>query len=840
MPSSPSPSPDPLADGEPRIIRRFVEASRRAEIVALVNGASSAEEVCRLAAGELSEAFDAELAFVAVAERGGRLEVVARVGLSAASAAAAVADPLTAAALAAGRARAQEGEDVLGLGARAALVCGVRPRDELQALVGVARLYDEPFDPGEVALLEAVADSVGHALERWWLSDERDRHAAHQTALARMAALVNASLVRDDVVAAVAGEAARALRADVVLVALCDGGGPLEVVGGRGLAPAARCVPGGLCERVLRSGLPAVVQPPHGIPDVEGVRSGIAVPLRRGGEIDGVLLVGHHDGRWSDADDVELLVAFGELTSGALRNADAHAAAQRAATLDPLTGVLNHGAFMARAREEIARAERAGATGGLSLILLDLDEFKAVNDRFGHLRGDALLRRVAAALRGVARPYDRVGRYGGDEFAILLPAADALTARRVLDRTLSALRTVPLPGGGAVSARGGVAEWGPGDGPSDLVERADLELIASKRARRPPAPHGSRGAARRSGEEAPGEAHLRRLAAVSALGTRLAWLLDPQAIADIAVRELAAALGHERCLLVRGAGAGEPRVVAGGAPGEEPGEGPALRRALAEARTVLDPDARDEGLGSELAVPVDVGGDLWGALVVRSPEPAAFTAADVQLVEGVAEHVGAALRTAELVRRLDETALGTAEALAAALEAGGASRPRPAGASAELAVQVGRALGLGEEALRDLRYGAILHDIGMVAVPRTVLTRAGALDPDALAAVRRHPVVGEQILAPVPFLAGVQEIVRQHHERWDGGGYPEGLREEEIAPGARVVLVVDAWQAMTSDRPYRGALGQAEARAELLAHAGTQFDPAAVTALLRALGPGRA
>jgi HD-GYP domain-containing protein (c-di-GMP phosphodiesterase class II) len=101
--------------------------------------------------------------------------------------------------------------------------------------------------------------------------------------------------------------------------------------------------------------------------------------------------------------------------------------------------------------------------------------------------------------------------------------------------------------------------------------------------------------------------------------------------------------------------------------------------------------------------------------------------------------------------------------------------------------------------------------------------------------MERHTLVGEQILAPVDFLAGVRPIVRSEHERWDGGGYPDGLRGEQIPLGARIVLVCDAYHAMTSDRPYRTAMSDADARAELRAGAGTQFDPRVVDSFLAVL-----
>ena len=145
----------------------------------------------------------------------------------------------------------------------------------------------------------------------------------------------------------------------------------------------------------------------------------MSVPLRRRGGLDGAISVGFFDGRWITEDDVELLTAFAELAGVACRNADDHAAAQRAATLDSLTGCLNHAAFQERLREEIARAERGADP--FSLVLLDLEDFKEVNETFGHLSGDSVLRTVGELLRSGVRVQDQVARFGGDEFALLLP-----------------------------------------------------------------------------------------------------------------------------------------------------------------------------------------------------------------------------------------------------------------------------------------------------------------------------------------------------------------------------------------------------------------------------------
>jgi ribonuclease P protein subunit RPR2 len=129
-----------------------------------------------------------------------------------------------------------------------------------------------------------------------------------------------------------------------------------------------------------------------------------------------------------------------------------------------------------------------------------------------------------------------------------------------------------------------------------------------------------------------------------------------------------------------------------------------------------------------------------------------------------------------------------------------------------------------------LSYGFLLHDVGKLSVPDAVLNKPGRLNEDEWVLMRRHPDEGVRILRSVPFLDSALDIVRYHHERWDGAGYPEGRRGEQIPVTARIFAIVDTVDAMTSDRPYRSGLPLATATEELAAHAGTQFDPAFVEA----------
>src|SRR3954471_4572786 len=155
---------------------------------------------------------------------------------------------------------------------------------------------------------------------------------------------------------------------------------------------------------------------------------------------------------------------------------------------------------------------------------------------------------------------------------------------------------------------------------------------------------------------------------------------------------------------------------------------------------------------------------------------------------------------------------------------------------AELARRVASSLGIEGEELDEVVCAAELHDVGKVGIPDAILNKPGALDSHEWEFMRRHTILGEQILNAAPALRPVARIVRASHEFWDGAGYPDALKGDEIPRGARIVSVCDAYDAMIAERPYRAALSDRAARCELRAKAGRQFDPEVVAAFLRSVG----
>jgi hypothetical protein len=239
-----------------------------------------------------------------------------------------------------------------------------------------------------------------------------------------------------------------------------------------------------------------------------------------------------------------------------------------------------------------------------------------------------------------------------------------------------------------------------------------------------------------------------------------------------------------------------------------------------------------EGLGRVLMCRLAAEGRPVGLVEAYRRLDVPFDPLTVGRAEILCSFAAGNLARLELAAELESHYTATIEAMVSALEARDPVTQRHASRLRDLAGAVSLALDLEAPERQAVRLGAILHDVGKIGIADAILSKPGPLDPDELAAMRTHPEIGERLLSNVPFLSGALPIIRHHHERWDGDGYPDGLAAERIPLGARIVAVCDAWDAMTCDRPYRKARSKDEASTELRDGSGTQWDPLIVETLL--------
>jgi len=373
---------------------------------------------------------------------------------------------------------------------------------------------------------------------------------------------------------------------------------------------------------------------------------------------------------------------------------------EQMALIDPLTSLPNHRTMMDRIEEELARCQRTQQS--CALVFVDLDHFKHINDAWGHRAGDVVLREASSRLKKSIRREDAVGRYGGEEFVMLLPNTDLHAAKQTAERVRVAIAEEPCllepeekaHAGNVISltASIGVAVYGEhGTTRAALIEAADRAMYYAK--------------------------HMGR---------------------------------NQVCLA-----------------------------------------------GEETA--------LTSQVLSSMPQGQSTETIGVKTLAAVASiHDG---KTSAHAHRIDRLAEATA-----------------------------RSLGRSEEEIHLVRLAALFHDIGKIGIPDTILHKPGPLTEEEWTVMRRHPLLGRHILAQV---GGIFEllshIVVAHHERWDGHGYPHGLAQSAIPLGARILTVVDSYDAMTSERPYRPPLSDAQARSELLRCAGSQYDPQVVEVFLLVL-----
>jgi diguanylate cyclase (GGDEF)-like protein/putative nucleotidyltransferase with HDIG domain len=584
-------------------------------------------------------------------------------------------------------------------------------------------------------LLKILAGEVAVAIENARLFQQEQRRARHLALLNELARKASAVLDPKELLSGICQQLRSTFGFDLTRVETLDKElDELVVQAQEGYAPALlgrRAKLGeGLSGFAAESGEPIlandVARDDRYIPFHAGVRSSLAMPLKYRSEILGVLSIENLRSNSFSQQDVLTLRTLADQLAIALKNAQAYQVAQEQAITDSLTGLKTHRYFMEALDVEWRRSPRSGQH--FSLIMMDLDDFKLVNDRHGHLEGDRVLAAVGRVLDARSRQSNVVAHYGGDQFAVLMPQASPEQAEILAERLRYGLSADPYLASRAITASFGIATFPVhGATPEEIVRVAESGMYLAK---------------------------------------------------------------HERGNSVR---------VASGS---------------SESPTT---DWKHQLLEAYLGVAVkrmfSTGPEVFNQYLARFEAATRDTNGE------------------------NPSLMDTVTALAFTIDAKDHYTQGHSQSVSRLAAQLAQQLGLSSEEMEDIRLAGILHDIGKIGVPESVLNKPSCLTPEEYELIKSHAILGEKILEPlkVKAIERIRKMVRSHHERVDGKGYPDGLTGEDIPLGARIITIADCFDTLVSERSYKHACLLEEAVEELQKGKGTQFDSTLLDAFLTSL-----
>jgi len=241
----------------------------------------------------------------------------------------------------------------------------------------------------------------------------------------------------------------------------------------------------------------------------------------------------------------------------------------------------------------------------------------------------------------------------------------------------------------------------------------------------------------------------------------------------------------------------------------------------------------DFGPSSFIICPLIAEDQVIGVLAAdRKIGQKALTSADTEFLSIFANNIATVFQRARLDEQLKKSYVSSVRALVQAIEEKDTYTRGHSERVAGIVVQVARELGMSEQEVEYLRFGSILHDVGKIGIPESIVRSPKPLTEGEFKIIQKHPLKGLEILQHIPFIKEHMYLIRNHHERWDGKGYPDGLRGDEIPLGAQIVAIADAFDAMTSSRPYRKGLPPKQAAREIKKAMGTQFSGSIVQAFL--------
>lgn len=582
----------------------------------------------------------------------------------------------------------------------------------------------------------------------------------------------------------------------------------------------------------------------------------VSVPLLIDNNVCGLLTLATVSDEGYTAADVSLLYHTANHISAvftALRRMHA------LATRDPLTGIFNR----VRLEEELERAWLTSRryNSSMGVVVVDIDNFKTINDAYGHAIGDEVIRDFARVMLSAARSTDMIARYGGDEFVAILPRASEVDARRFAERLLKSTREHMFCRTNhrlSLTASVGVATSDNATAPSTsaaLLGQADRALYTAKRSGhnricvwpgkafkpdpRSLTPSDDTADDSAMPEQAPragariivveDEEPIRRLvslmleksehtvAAFNTAGEAMDEIRHNADHFDILVTDIGLP-DRSGIDLMHEIGAIDDSIV----------------KVVMTGQATLDNAilCMREGAYDFIQKPIDQ--DQLLALIDRALEYRELKLEN----DRYQAHLEAMVRerSAKLAASLQDIQAAyefTLDAMVRMLDARERQTARHSKRVRELAVRLAQEVGLSIEDQETIAQGAFLHDIGKIAIPDNILLKPGPLDANEWRVMKTHSQTGYDILRSSPHLQGVAQIVLEHHEHWDGSGYPQELKAGEICLGARVFGVIDAFDAMRGERVYSDSLSAEETAAEIVRNSGTQFDPEVVKAFVR-------